>query len=95
VVFASIRGGGDCLAVGRGVVDDGWLGVAAVEVAPDVRRRGLAGAVMAALWTWGVGRDATHSYVQVRAENDGAVALYEKQGYWVHHDYRYRIEPDA
>lgn len=95
VVFASIRDGGDCLAVGRGVVDDGWLGIAAVEVAEAARRSGLAAAVMATLWQWGREHAAAHSYVQVRAENDGAVALYEKQGYWVHHDYRYRMDPDA
>lgn len=95
VVFAAVRDGSNCLAVGRGVVDDGWLGISAVEVDPAARRRGLAGAVMAALWQWGRERDAAHSYVQVRAENDGAIAMYEKQGYYVHHDYRYRIDPDA
>ncbi len=33
---------GAVAAIGRGTVDDGWLGVTAVEVAPDYRRRGLA-----------------------------------------------------
>lgn len=95
VVFAEIRNGTDCLAVGRGVVDDGWLGISAVEVDPAARRNGLGSAVMNALWQWGRERDAAHSYLQVRAENDVAVAMYEKQGYWVHHDYRYRLDPEA
>ena len=95
VVFASVRDGGRCVAVGRGVVDDGWLGVSAVEVDPALRRSGLASAVMAQLWAWGRSRDAVHSYVQVKAENEGAVAMYERQGYWVHHDYRYRLDPST
>ncbi len=95
VVFASVRDGDRCVAVGRGVVDDGWLGIAAVEVDPALRRSGLASAVMAQLWAWGRSRDAVHSYVQVKAENEGAVAMYERQGYWVHHDYRYRLDPSA
>src|SRR3712207_7331084 len=36
-------------AVARGVVTDGWLGVTAVTVAEEHRRRGLATAVMGAL----------------------------------------------
>lgn len=93
VVFAAIREGGRTLAIGRGSLDDGWLGVAGVEVAVDARRRGLASSIMAALWTWGRERDATRTFLQVEAENSAALALYTGQGYWVHHDYRYRIEP--
>jgi N-acetylglutamate synthase len=93
VVFASIRVDGLLAAIGRGVVDDTWLGVTAVEVAPAQRRRGLATVVMAALHGWGVARGALHGYLQVSVDNVAAVALYEGLGYWVHHDYRYRSEP--
>ncbi|WP_375483812.1 GNAT family N-acetyltransferase [uncultured Jatrophihabitans sp.] len=94
-VFASVREGGHTVAIGRGSVDDGWLGVAGVEVAPDARRRGLATAVTAALWAWGRDQGATRSYLQVEADNESALALYARQGYRVHHDYRYRIEPSG
>lgn len=94
VVFASIRDGGRVLAIGRATVDAGWVGVTAVEVDPGVRRSGLGSAVMAALWRWGRERGATHSYLQVHDVNAAAIGLYERQGYWVHHDYRYRIDPD-
>jgi len=93
VAFARLAEGGRTLAIGRGVVDDGWLGVSCVEVAPDARRQGLAAAVMDALSRWALARDATRSYLQVEVDNAAAVALYGKLGYWVHHDYRYRLEP--
>lgn len=93
--FASVRDAdGECVAIGRGTVDDGWLGVTAVEVSPARRREGLANAVMAALWDWGRNQAAARSFVQVQADNAAAVGLYEQQGYWFHHDYRYRIHPD-
>ena len=85
--------GEQVLAIGRGVVDDGWLGLTAVEVAPEHRRRGLARAVMAAVHGWGAEHGATHAYLQVSADNAAAVALYDRVGYWVHHDYRYRSDP--
>jgi N-acetylglutamate synthase len=95
VGFAAIRRAGRDVAVARGCVDDGWLGVTAVEVEPGLRRQGLARAVLAALWAWGRDRGATRSYLQVGAANTGAVALYERLGYWTHHDYRYRTDPES
>jgi N-acetylglutamate synthase len=94
VVFASVRDGGRCVAIGRAVVDEGWLGVTAVETDPALRRSGLASAVMAALWAWGRRHGATRSYLQVGDDNEPAIAMYTAQGYWVHHDYRYRLDPD-
>lgn len=94
-VFASIRLDGQVAAIGRGVVDDGWLGITAVEVDPHLRRQGLARSVMAALRAWGLAHGALHGYLQVTVDNAAAVALYRSLGYWVHHDYRYRSEPDA
>ena len=94
VGFASIRRDGHTVAIGRGAVDDGWLGVMAVEVAAEHRREGLARAVTAALWAWGIQRGATRSYLQVSADNAAATALYAKLGYWHHHDYHYRRPND-
>jgi GNAT superfamily N-acetyltransferase len=95
VVFATVRDGDRVQAIGRGTIDDSWLGVTAVEVDPAVRRTGLAHAVMAALWRWGADHGATRSYLQVSVANEPAVALYRSLGYWVHHDYHYRLPPGA
>jgi len=92
--FASIQVDGRTVAVARGAVDQRWLGVMAVEVDPAFRRQGLATAVTAALWTWGRTQGAVRSYLTVLADNEPARALYEKLGYWSHHEYQYRTEPE-
>jgi ribosomal protein S18 acetylase RimI-like enzyme len=49
---------------------------------------------MAALWRWGAEQhQARYSYLQVESTNVAALALYERLGYWHHHDYRYLTEP--
>ncbi|MGI8762244.1 MAG: GNAT family N-acetyltransferase [Jatrophihabitantaceae bacterium] len=95
VVFASLVQDGGTAAIGRGVLDDGWLGVSAVAVDPSSRRHGLARAIMAALHAWGAAHAATRAYLQVSADNPPALALYEGLGYLPHHDYRYRLDPGA
>lgn len=94
IVFACVRDGDRCVAIGRGAIDGGWLGVTAVEVDPAHRRTGLASTVMNALWQWGRGRGAEQAYLHVSDDNDAAIDMYTGFGYWVHHDYRYRIDPD-
>ncbi|SDJ01419.1 Acetyltransferase (GNAT) family protein [Frankineae bacterium MT45] len=94
-IFAQVRLEGQLVAIGRGVVDGNWLGISAVEVAPSARRRGLATSVMSALSQWGRSNGATRSYLQVMSDNAPAVTLYRRLGYWVHHDYRYRTDPDS
>jgi N-acetylglutamate synthase len=95
VGFASITIDGEIAAIGRGAVDDEWLGVTAVEVAPGLRRQGFATVIMQALCRWGSAEGAQRSYVQVSSDNAAATALYERLGYWRHHVYRHRQEPSG
>ncbi|MCW2510593.1 MAG: GCN5-related N-acetyltransferase [Modestobacter sp.] len=93
VVFASVRLDPEpapLAAVARGALTDGWLGVTAVTVAEEHRRRGLAGAVMAALQGWAAERGAHSGYLQVTADNTPARALYRRAGFIEHHRYHYR-----
>lgn len=89
-VFVSFVLDGEVAAVGRGIVDEGWLGVTAVTVDEAYRRRGLGSAVMRALGAWGAERGARHVYLQVASENAGALAMYARMGMHRHHDYHYR-----
>jgi GNAT superfamily N-acetyltransferase len=96
VVFASVRADpapAPPVAVARGVVTDDWLGVTAVSVAEEHRRRGLATAVMAAVSRWAAGRGAGWVYLQVRSSNAPARALYTRAGLVEHHRYHYRRAP--
>jgi N-acetylglutamate synthase len=94
VAFATLRAGGAVVAIGRGVVTDTWLGVAAVEVSPEHRRRGLAVRIMAALTVWGADHGATRCYLQVESGNVAANALYARLGFSRHHTYRNRVAPE-
>jgi N-acetylglutamate synthase len=97
VVFASVRprpAPDPPAAVARGALTDGWLGVTAVTVAEEHRRRGLATAVMAALQRWAAERGAQWVYLQVAADNAPARALYRRAGFIEHHRYHYRLGPE-
>jgi ribosomal protein S18 acetylase RimI-like enzyme len=81
---------GEPIAVGIGVVEDGWLGVFSLTVAPAERRRGWATAIMDALEGWAGGAGARQVYLQVEADNDAALTLYARRGMHVAHSYHYR-----
>lgn len=84
----------DDAAVGRAAVTaapDGtrWAGLSAVRVAEDRRRRGHARTLCAALLAWAAEHGAARAYVQVLADNSGAIALYEGMGFTAQHRERY------
>ncbi|MEV4005218.1 GNAT family N-acetyltransferase [Actinomadura sp. NPDC049753] len=83
--------GVDGLAVGRGVVQGKWLGVYAMAVAPDARRRGLGRRVLRALLGWGSERGCERAYLVVVERNAAARALYESEGFVSAAAYHYRV----
>ncbi|MEV0601200.1 GNAT family N-acetyltransferase [Streptomyces sp. NPDC050315] len=93
VWFATVPGEDGPAAIGRVVVDGRWAGFAAVEVAPDHRRQGLATLVMSALAERALQEGASAAYLQVEADNAGAHALYDGLGFTDHHHYHYRRAP--
>ncbi|GGY90004.1 GNAT family N-acetyltransferase [Streptomyces poonensis] len=97
VWFATVPGaaGEPPAAIGRCVVDGRWAGFAAVEVAPEHRRRGLASAVMAALARRALDEGASAAWLQVEAHNAGARALYAGMGFGAHHAYHHYRGPDV
>ncbi|SKB04634.1 Ribosomal protein S18 acetylase RimI [Aeromicrobium choanae] len=85
VGFVSI---GD-VAIGRVVVTGEWAGLAAVEVNPAHRRRGLARRIVETSLAWAVAHGADKAYLQTMRDNAPALALYEPYGFTTHHAYRY------
>ncbi|NGO69734.1 GNAT family N-acetyltransferase [Streptomyces boncukensis] len=84
---------GGAAAIGRCVVESRWAGFAAMETAPEQRRTGLAGAVMAELARRALDEGASAAYLQVETENSAARALYDRLGFADHHSYHYRRAP--
>ncbi len=93
VRFASVRVAGSVVGIARGTVDEGWLGVTAVEVAPEQRRSGVGRTLMAAMLAWGGSCGASRCYLQVDADNAEALAFYAGLGFTLHHRYHYRLAP--
>jgi ribosomal protein S18 acetylase RimI-like enzyme len=91
--FASIRAGGQTIAIGRVAAAGGWAGLTAIEVAPAHRRRGLGTVVTAALAARAAAHGAGHLYLQVEDDNETARALYQRTGFAAHHGYHYRVAP--
>ncbi|MGW7640094.1 GNAT family N-acetyltransferase [Streptomyces decoyicus] len=91
VWFATVHDAdGGTAAIGRLVVDGRWAGFAALEVAPAARRQRLATLVMAALAERALEEGASAAYLQVEADNAGALAFYDRLGFTDHHGYHYR-----
>ncbi len=81
---------GRSLGVGFGVVEGGWLGLFSLAVTADARRRGVASTIVDALEAWSARVGAGRVYLQVEADNPGAVAFYARRGFFIAHSYHYR-----
>ncbi|MCW2985068.1 MAG: arginase/agmatinase/formimionoglutamate hydrolase arginase family-like protein, partial [Conexibacter sp.] len=81
---------GDQVGVCIGVEEEGWLGLFSLAVDPDFRRRGVATALVEALEQWAASRGATGAYLQVEADNSGALDFYGRRGFHIAHSYHYR-----
>jgi ribosomal protein S18 acetylase RimI-like enzyme len=98
VWFATVPGASEDAApaaIGRCVVDGRWASFAAVEVDPELRRRGLATTVMAALARRALDEGASAAWLQVETDNAGARALYAGMGFSAHHAYHHYREPGS
>ena len=93
VGFATVRLDGVPVAIGRISIEGPWAGVTSVDVLESRRREGLGGAVMRGLLEWAESAGARAAYLQVRALNEPALALYRRLGFLTHHPYCYRRAP--
>lgn len=87
LTFCGYSENGSLIAMARGTVTRGWLGLTFVETAPPARRRGLAREAIGALARWAQEHGATRVFLQVSEENTAALALYDSLGFAEHHWY--------
>ncbi|MBO2438421.1 GNAT family N-acetyltransferase [Actinomadura nitritigenes] len=86
--YASLDG----VAVGRGVPQGEWLGIYAMAVAPEARRRGLGRRVLRALLGWGREQGCERAYLVVVERNAAARAMYAAEGFTESGGYHYRVK---
>ncbi len=88
--FLSVAGrSGEVVAVARMAVHPGWAGLSAVWVDPDQRGRGLGRTLLHAVGMLARQQRLASVYLQVEADHDAAVGLYESDGFRTHHAYAY------
>lgn len=91
VVYAMVRAeNGEPAAVGRGVLDQDWLGIFGMATGAEFRRKGYARAILSALSGWAYEHGAQNMYLQVMENNPGAKALYGQMGFTTKYHYHYR-----
>lgn len=81
--------------VGTGTVmlDGGIAGVFTMGTMPELRGKGIASGILAAMLRWAWERSATHAYLQVSADNRNAISVYRKFGFADAYMYHYRGLP--
>jgi len=89
-LYATVRDGDEAVAVARLALVGRWGGLYCMAVRPDARRRGFGAAVLHGLLDGARRHGVTDTWLQVRAENDGARRLYQRAGFTEIADYHYR-----
>jgi ribosomal protein S18 acetylase RimI-like enzyme len=87
---ASLEQAGEVVAVGLGVVCEGWLFLGEIATAPGQRRRGHARRLVASLLERGRAAGARGAWLQVVSDNRPALALYRAFGFSRRYRYWYR-----
>jgi ribosomal protein S18 acetylase RimI-like enzyme len=81
------------VAWGLGVVERGYVGLYDIVVAPELRGIGLGRRVVTSLMAWGRDAGAHTAYLQVREDNEVALALYQALGFEPAYRYTHRVMP--
>jgi GNAT superfamily N-acetyltransferase len=80
---------GRVVGVGTVMLEDGLAGIFSMATSADMRRQGVASALLGRLLAWAWEHGASHAYLQVDAGNDPALAVYRKFGFATAYTYHY------
>lgn len=82
---------GQLAGAGLGVIEEDMMGLFSIKTMPEYRKRGVGWSINCALAMWGEENNAETAFLQVEADNNPALALYEKMGFKTLYTYWYRI----
>lgn len=88
--FTSVRERGSVIGISIGVIYRGWLGIFGVRTDEEHMRKGVAKSINRALISWAKDMGAQEAYLQVEADNESAIHLYESLGFRQKFTYWYR-----
>ena len=91
-ICACIRENGTIIATGLGVLDRDYVGLYAIHVQPDHRKKGYARQICTAILSEAAKRGAKYSYLQVVDGNEAALNLYYSLGYSYLYKYWFRVK---
>ncbi|MDO4619991.1 MAG: GNAT family N-acetyltransferase [Lachnospiraceae bacterium] len=83
---------GKNVGTGLGILDRDTIGIYAIHVAEDARRKGIASDIVSTILAEGKKRGAQHAYLQVVTDNAPAVALYRRLGLRRDYCYWFRVK---
>ncbi len=86
--------GADAVSCCLSVVVGGWLGIFAMAVHEDVKRRGIGTSMLRYALDRGRDDGATRAFLQVQVDNAPAYKLYLKEGFTLAYPYWYRKRMD-
>lgn len=89
---ASITENGEIVATGLGILDRDYIGIYAIHVREDYRKRGYARQILGSLLLKGQKKGAQKAYLQVVEGNHPARALYEAFGFRYFYTYWFRVQ---
>lgn len=92
-ICASIRENGKIAATGLGILDRDYIGIYAIHVHENYRRRGYARRICTGLLNAGMKKNAQNAYLQIVKNNLPAKALYESLGFKHLYTYWFRVQP--
>jgi RimJ/RimL family protein N-acetyltransferase len=87
--YLTLINDGRAIATCRFALAKGWSSITRVYVHPDFRGQGLAKAIVAAALEASFEKGATKAVLQVEANNDIAIGVYESLGFSFHHEYSF------
>lgn len=90
--FASIHVNGAPAGCAMCVLQDKFIGIYDVIVAPAFRRQGYGERLLRSLLAWGKQQNAQSAYLQVMLNNPAALRLYERLGFREQYQYWYCVK---